>query len=354
MSGRRKSGTRQAATTTSSFTVPHQFENSLGKFYMAVLCTTLQQECGVGYNAQRKRDPGDASDSRDRFIHGITHGNGGTCASLPVLYSAVGRRLGYPLKIVQGARHLFLRWDETDSKSPLVRDRFNIEATAEGFVSLPDNYYELHPFPHPCPDVDPRYYLRSLGNEEELAIFLCVRSIVLMDNGQFVEAIQPAAWARKLAPDDYSIKVHLELTMLFALNLLTDKPKWMDENPVIRSDGVVWSRYWWPRPLPSEERDLLPAAKLPAGVLNRILPLDGPKLQPGDLVDALYERANHYATEECCQRALQSAMSQQSQAMDSYHHAIKLAKDREKREAILTHNSRHRMPWHYPHFTTSS
>lgn len=174
---------------------PHLFDGSLGKFYMAILCTTLQRDCGVHYNPERAADPGDARDSRDRFIHGITHGAGGTCASLPVLYAAVGRRLGYPLKIVQGARHLFLRWDESDSKSPLVHDRFNIEATAQGFVSHPDRFYEQWPFSHPDPEIDPRYYLRSLTPREELAEWLCIRSIVLMDNGKFVEAIQPAACA---------------------------------------------------------------------------------------------------------------------------------------------------------------
>jgi len=172
---------------------PRGFDDSLSKFCMAVLCTTLQRECGVGYNPKRKDDPGDACDSRNRFLHGITHGAGGTCASLPVLYAAVGRRLGYPLKIVEGARHLFLRWDESDSESSLARDRFNIEATADGFASHPNRFYELWPFPHPDPDVDPRDYLRSLTPREELASFLCIRSIVLMDNGKFVQAIQPAA-----------------------------------------------------------------------------------------------------------------------------------------------------------------
>lgn len=275
---------------------------------MAVLCMTLQRDCGVGYNPERKNDPGDARDSRDRFLHGITHGAGGTCASLPVLYAAVGRRLGYPLRIVAGARHLFLRWDESASETPLARDRFNIEATAEGFASHPDRFYEQWPFPHPDPDVDPRDYLRSLTPREELASFLCIRSIVLMDNGKFVQAIQPAAWARQLSPDDYSVKVHLEITMLLALGILDEKPAWMDENPVIRPDGVAWSRYWWPRPL--ENRELLPAAKLPHDVLARILPPVGPDRDFGDLADALYERANHYADQECVERARQAAIAQ--------------------------------------------
>ena len=325
---------------------PGRFDGSLGKFFMAVLCTTLQRECGVRYNPERAIEPGDARDSRDRFIHGITHGSGGTCASLPVLYAAIGRRLGYPLRIVQGARHLLLRWDETGSTSPLARDRFNIEATAEGFVSHPDRFYEQWPFPHPDPDIDPRYYLRSLAPREELAVFLCIRSIVLMDNGKFVQAIQPAAWARQLAPDDYSIKVHLEITMLLALGILDEKPPWMDSQPVIRPDGVSWSRYWWPRPM--ENRELLPAASLPMEVLAGILPADGPDLDVGDLADALYERAAVYADEAYILQVHHAAIARQ-------HHAEALAynaMNRARRQAVVQamvnyHPTQPQHPWPY-------
>jgi hypothetical protein len=303
---------------------PRLFDGSFGKFYMTVLCTTLERECGVQYNPKRANDPGDARDSGDRFIHGITHGAGGTCASLPVLYAAVGRRLGYPLRIVQGARHLFLRWDESEVESPLARDRFNIEATAKGFVSHPDSFYEQWPFPHPDPDVDPRYYLRSLNPREELAIFLCIRSIVLMDNGKFAQAIQPAAWARQLAPDDYSIKVHLEMTMLLALGILDEKPAWMDAHPVIRPDGVAWSRYWWPRPM--ENRELLPAARLPRHLLARILPPDSANMEPGDMADSLYERASQYADETYIAHVRQAAIAAQDAAEVSLHNALNRAR----------------------------
>ena len=303
---------------------PHLFDRSLGKFHMTVLCSTLQRECGVHYSPERANDPGDARDSADRFIHGIMHGAGGTCASLPVLYAAVGRRLGYPLRIVQGARHLFLRWDDSESQSPLARDRFNIEATAIGFVSHPDRFYEHWPFPHPDPDVDPRHYLRSLTPREELANFLCIRSIVLMDNGQFVQAIQPAAWARQLAPGDYSIKVHLEITMLLALGILDAKPAWMDEHPVIRPDGVAWSRYWWPRPL--ENRELLPAARLPSQILADILPQSGPSPEFGDMADALYERANLYADEGYITQVHRAAMAHQNATEAIHHNALVCAR----------------------------
>ena len=97
---------------------PADYQNSQGYFCILMLITVLQQDCGVRYNPARVRDPKfqdpdcfdpDFSDSRDLFIHGILDGPGGTCASMPVLTVAVGRRLGYPVKLVQAPGHLFAR-----------------------------------------------------------------------------------------------------------------------------------------------------------------------------------------------------------------------------------------------------
>jgi hypothetical protein len=77
---------------------PDEYDNSLAYFQMLVLATVLQRQCGVRYNAEKIS--ADASfTTEDTFVHGIIQGNGGTCGSLPVLYAAVGRRLGYPLKL---------------------------------------------------------------------------------------------------------------------------------------------------------------------------------------------------------------------------------------------------------------
>jgi hypothetical protein len=183
-----------------------------------------------------------------------------------------------------------------------------------------------------------------------IAEFLCIRSIVLMDNGKFTQAIQPAAWARQLMPDDYSTQVHLEITMLLSLGILNEKPPWVDADPIIRPDGVAWSRHWWPRPL--ENRELLAAAKLPRDILMRILPPDGPDLKVGDLADALYERANHYADEECVERARQAAMEQRSAAQAVYLNTIQRARQREMRDAMTRNNAPVGAQGGFPDFPT--
>jgi len=90
---------------------PAEYENSPAYFRMLVLITVLQRDLGVRYNPARVNDLNfqdpysinpDFSDSRDLFLHGILAGPGGTCASMPVLYVAVGRLIGYPLVLVEG------------------------------------------------------------------------------------------------------------------------------------------------------------------------------------------------------------------------------------------------------------
>jgi hypothetical protein len=92
---------------------PSQFEygNSLGRFLCYFLLQVLQEDCGVRY--KRKFDP-DFCQPADLFIHGILEEkrSGGTCASMPVVYVAIGRPLGYPLKLVEGRGHVFIRWDD--------------------------------------------------------------------------------------------------------------------------------------------------------------------------------------------------------------------------------------------------
>ena len=89
---------------------PSTYHNSAAYFCCYFLLQTLQEDLGVRYNPARIRDTKfqdpkcfdpDFRDSCDLFIHGIIDGPGGTCASMPVMYVAVGRRLGYPLKLVQ-------------------------------------------------------------------------------------------------------------------------------------------------------------------------------------------------------------------------------------------------------------
>ena len=158
---------------------PADYGHCEGYFRMLMLVTVLQQDFRVRYNPDRVGGI-DFRDSRDLFIHGLLEEpHTGTCASMPVLYAAAGRRLGYPLRLVLTHGHVFVRWDSPDG-----RERFNIECASRGMLSFPDEYYKTWPTPLMEGQVRKGRYLRSLGAAEELAVFVASRGHCLLDNGQ--------------------------------------------------------------------------------------------------------------------------------------------------------------------------
>jgi hypothetical protein len=175
---------------------PGEYQNSEAYFRMLALVTVLQQDCGVRYNPERVRTP-DFSDSRDLFLHGLTQGRGGTCVSMPVAYVAVGRRLGYPLKLVTAKAHLFARWESPDGK-----ERLNLEATSQGLNCFPDEYYHRWPVPMTPLEIAGGQYLKSLTPAEELALFLSARGHCLEASSRFAEAQVAHAHAHALAPQN--------------------------------------------------------------------------------------------------------------------------------------------------------
>lgn len=186
---------------------PSKFNSSQAYFCVLCMITVLQNRCGVCYNARLAGITPDGpepldfgKDSCDLFIHAIIDGRGGTCGSLPVLYAAVGRRLGYPLKIVKAHRHLFLRWDDPRGKRWFHPARFNIEATGPGVHCLPDEHYRSWPHEVAAEDVEAGIFLKSLSPREELAEFVATRAHCLVRNGRLAEAIKAMRKAAELAP----------------------------------------------------------------------------------------------------------------------------------------------------------
>jgi len=153
------------------------FRHSENWLRAEMLAQTLQEECGVHYNMQRITKI-DFRNTKDLMIHGmIDDPNGGTCASMPVLYTAVGRRLGYPLKLVLTKSHIFVRWDDD-------KERFNVETTSNGGTdSHPDDYYKQWPEKITDAEAKANGWLLSLSPKEELAEFLANRGHCGLDNG---------------------------------------------------------------------------------------------------------------------------------------------------------------------------
>lgn len=179
-----------------------------GEFRMLVLTTVLQRNLRVGYNRAFSEGEYDGSDARNLFLHGVLTGNGGTCVTMPVLYIAVGRRLGYPLKLVSAKEHFFCRWDDPGG------ERFNIEATSPGFRAPLDDYYHQRPCPLSKTEIEHGWYLRSFTPREELAHFLCQRGHCHSENLQAVPAMEVYRQAHLLVPDDPGHHNHWGVSIL--------------------------------------------------------------------------------------------------------------------------------------------
>lgn len=191
----------------------YSYGNSLGRFCCYFLLQVLQEDCGVVYNPDRKFDP-DFHDPADVFVHGILdeNGGGGTCATMPVIYVAVGRRLGYPVYLVETREHLFFRWDDSHGThvewaSPkrefwIPPDRFNVEGSGEGIAYRDDAHYIQWPHMWKEPDFSHGRYLRSLTPTEEFASFVALRGECFWELGQLDEALKAYYYARKLVPED--------------------------------------------------------------------------------------------------------------------------------------------------------
>ncbi len=172
---------------------PNEFNNSEAYFRMLMLVTALQQDFGVHYNLERVNDI-DFTKSQDLFLHGMVgSSNGGTCVSMPVLYTAVARRLGYPVYLVNAKEHLFCRWDKSG-------ERVNVEGTNRGLNSFADDHYMSWPHPIAQHEVDAGLYLKSLSNAESFAAFLAARGHCLEDSGNRSDAAVSYSLAVKHYP----------------------------------------------------------------------------------------------------------------------------------------------------------
>ncbi|MGO8745862.1 MAG: transglutaminase family protein [Thermoguttaceae bacterium] len=179
---------------------PEEYDFSRGHFLMLALVTFLQKHLDVHYNLSFNEGEYNATDSRNLFLHGVLSGHGGTCATMPVLYIAIGRRLGYPLYLVRAKEHMFARWEEPGG------ERFNIECTSPGFRPLDDEYYHRGPRPLTAEDLRAGNYLRNLRPREELAQFLCERTRCLIDHLHLGEALLSSCLAGQLAVEDPGVR----------------------------------------------------------------------------------------------------------------------------------------------------
>ena len=163
---------------------PAKYENSLSKFKAITLALTIQEDLKCGYNMdlvysgamQDWKSTRFFTDSRDLFLHGLVEQQKGTCASLPFLVVALGRRCGYPLYLVSSKGHLFCRWQDP-------KETFNLEVSGRGVDIFPDSHYLKYPLPFTEAERLDEKYLKTHTPTEELGLLMNTRAFCLKANG---------------------------------------------------------------------------------------------------------------------------------------------------------------------------
>lgn len=181
---------------------PSSYEDSEAYFRMLVLVTVLQRDIGVRFNPRAVWN-WSFKDSRDSFLHGLLAGKRvGTCASMPVLYVAVGRRLGYPMHLALAHGHAFVRWETAN-------ERINMDASGTGMTTHSDEHYEGWPRPLTETHLQTGQYLRPLKPHEEVAMFYGSRGHCLEDNGELEMAQEFYSRAMELVPESLNYPGYL-------------------------------------------------------------------------------------------------------------------------------------------------
>lgn len=244
---------------------PGEFKNEI-EWKLAMMCTVLGQDFKVRYDPSlTSTDQQNASNEKffansdSVFLTGcLGESRIGTCASLPVLYVAIGRRAGYPMHLVAAKGHLFARWD--DGKGT----RVNLEAAnAGGFTNHPDSHYRTWPFPITPKEEKSGSYLQNLNPEQTLAVFMSTRAACLRSAGKAADAISAAAAAFRLAPNLGGIAETLKI--MVGRDQFSDMAELQHQQDLLRlremHDSMIPSPY---NPMPGVPGQFQPAFTQPA------------------------------------------------------------------------------------------
>lgn len=163
---------------------------------------------GVKYTAD-VLDPGKPE---QQFLHGVIDGKQGTCATMPVLYMAIGHRLGWPIKVVVSRDHMWARWDDGRSKGG---KRFNLEATSassdghEGSFNSVDDAYYAKALETPPIAIESGSDMGSLTGRQTLGVFLQARAGYWAAHGQWDSVERDLLMAASCFPENRDIREFL-------------------------------------------------------------------------------------------------------------------------------------------------
>jgi hypothetical protein len=182
---------------------PKEFNHSENVFRIFTMEHVFRAQFGIKYDPVVREVTKDrktllSCDSTEIFINGIVgEKRTGTCSSLPTFAIAVGRRLGYPLRLILVPNHTLYRWDDG-------KEVFNLQPTEAGGEVKTDDYFRA--WPRQWNEVEceinarTQVWLYSLTPKKEVSKFLCNRALMLRELKRYDEAIQAVTAAECFDP----------------------------------------------------------------------------------------------------------------------------------------------------------
>ena len=231
---------------------PAEFHHSENVFRVFTMEHVLRVQFGVKYDPVvtrltdhgTKHDGWNTTDSTEIFIHGVTsEKRTGTCSSLPTFSIAVGRRLGYPLKLIRVPNHTLFRWDDG-------KEKFNHQHTDTGGEIFPDEYFHSWPRKWDESDYDlsarTKVWLHSMTPRQEVSKFLCNRALLLRELGRFQEGLEAVAAAERYDPiNPACAEIALHIQEVMSIDLPRMRPSlWAP--PMTCSTSTLFPTPMWP------------------------------------------------------------------------------------------------------------
>ena len=216
---------------------PAQFHNSENVFRIYTMEHVFRARFNIKYDPivhkNVERGTWTTIDSTEVFINGILSAKRtGTCSSLPTFAIAVGRRLGYPLKLVLVPNHTLYRWDDGD-------EVFNLQHTEGGGEVQPDEYF--YKWPRTWDETDyainerTKIWLHSMTPMQEVSKFLCNRALLLGEIGRYDEAFQVIDAAERFNPINPACG-EIRFTILHKMQ---NQPTMHPANPTVLNTATI-------------------------------------------------------------------------------------------------------------------
>jgi regulator of sirC expression with transglutaminase-like and TPR domain len=175
-----------------------------------ILNTVIHQREGFRYD----RSPFARSRQDYYFLNGILDTKQGICYTIPLLYTAVAQRLGYPLYPVMAPDHIFVRYVDPNFTEQ------NIETTSGGKY-FPDEYY-IRSFAVSKRGIKSGSYLRTLTYRQFLGYMLAGSAVI---HGRNAATSKVIAYTKKAIELDPRIAEHYDNLRIVYTELSEANPR---------------------------------------------------------------------------------------------------------------------------------